>query len=121
MRVMMMHKLIPNAALAGPPSPEVMTEMGRLIEDMTRAGVLVATGGFDPSALGLRLRFEDGKMTVTDGPFAEAKEMIAGFALVEVKSLNEALEWAPRFAKLVGDVEIHVRPLGGPPPNVAAQ
>ncbi len=110
MRVMMMHKMR-KPTPAGPPSPKLMAQMGKLIEDMTKAGVMIATGGFGSHSKGLRLVFDGGKMTVTDGPFTEAKEMIAGFALIEVKSLDEALEWAPRFAGLVGDVEIDVRPL----------
>lgn len=109
MRVMMMHRH--KNGPTRPPSPELFAEMGKLIDDMTKAGVLVATGGFGPDSKAKRLSFESGKMTVTDGPFAEAKEMIAGFALVEVKSIDEALEWAPRFARLVGDVEIDVRTL----------
>lgn len=109
MRVMMMHRHQTGKSPA--PTPELFAEMGKLIDDMTKAGVLVATGGFGPQSEAVRLKFEGGRMTVTDGPFAEAKELIAGFALVEVKSLKEAIEWAPRFAKLVGDVEIDIRTL----------
>jgi hypothetical protein len=109
MRVMMMHR---HKNGAGPqPAPELFAQMGKLIDDMTKAGVLVATGGFGPNSKGVRLSFERGKMRVIDGPFAEAKELIAGFALVEVESLDEAIRWAEPFAKLVGDVEIDVRTL----------
>ena len=108
MRVMMMHR---HKGKSPAPTPELFAEMGKLIDDMTQAGVLVVTGGFGPDSKAKRLSFNNGKMTVTDGPFAEAKEMIAGFALIEVKSIDEALEWAPRFARLVGDVEIDVRTL----------
>jgi hypothetical protein len=110
MRVLMTHRH-KNPAKMRPPSPELFAEMGKLIEDMTKAGILVATGGFGPGSKGVRVAFEGGKMTVIDGPFAEAKEMIAGFALVEVKSLDEAVEWAEPFASLVGDVEIDIRAL----------
>jgi hypothetical protein len=106
----MTHRHKPGAKLA-PHTPELFARMGKLIDDMTKAGVLVATGGFGPASKGVRLSFEGGKMTVLDGPFAEAKEKIAGFALVEVASLEEAIEWADPFARLVGDVEIDVRTL----------
>ncbi len=86
---------------AKPPSPEVMTEMAKLIEDTTRAGVLLATGGLDTKTT--RVRSSGGKLTVTDGPFTETKELTGGFALVDVKSRDEAIEWAKRFRKIVGD------------------
>ena len=110
MRVLMTHRH-KSGAPSVPPSPELFAEMGQLIEDMTKAGVLITTGGFGPASKGVRLKFDGGKMSVIDGPFTEAKEMIAGFALVEVKSIDEAVEWAPRFARLVGDVEIDIRSL----------
>jgi hypothetical protein len=86
-----------------PPSPELMAEMGKLIEDTTKAGVLLATGGLGrPST---HVRSASGKVTVTDGPFTETKELTGGFALIEVKSKEEAIEWAKRFRKIVGDGE----------------
>jgi hypothetical protein len=71
--------------------------------------VLLAAEGVHPSSRGARLSFSGGRRTVTDGPFAEAKELIAGFAVVQVDSKEEAIEWATRFADVIGDVEIEVR------------
>jgi hypothetical protein len=88
---------------AAPPTPEVYAAMGKLIEEMTKAGVLVATGGLDPRAI--RIQSSGGKITVTDGPFAEAKEAIVGFALIDAKSKEEAIEYSRRFWKVVGDGE----------------
>ena len=94
------------------PSPEAMVEMGKLIEDMTRAGVLVATGALQPE--GTRLKFSGGKFTVTDGPFIELKELLAGFAVIQVESLEEAIEWSKRFRKIIGEGESEIVQLFGP-------
>lgn len=85
---------------AGPPPQGLMDAIGKLGEDATKAGVLVETGGLGPSALGARIRFGDGKITVTDGPFSEAKELIGGYAVYETKTKEEALEWCRRFAEI---------------------
>ena len=85
-----------------PPCPEEMTEMGKFIAEMTQAGVLLATGGCLPSALGARVRAAGGKLSVIDGPFTETKEVIAGFAILECKSKDEAIEMARRFLEVVG-------------------
>ncbi|MFF0870051.1 YciI family protein [Nonomuraea sp. NPDC003560] len=82
-------------------------EMGRFIQELTEAGVLLATGGMELG--GTVLRSAGGELTVTDGPFAEAKEMAGGFALVEVGSREEALEVSRRFFAVVGDGECHMR------------
>jgi hypothetical protein len=92
-----------------PPSQEVMTAMDKLIADMTRAGVLLATEGCLPSARGARIRVESGKFIVTDGPFTETKELIAGFCLIQVKSMAEAIEWGKRFLTVVGRGESEIR------------
>jgi hypothetical protein len=81
----------------------LFTEMAKFVEELTAAGVLLATGGLAPGAT--LVTAEDGRITVTDGPFAEAKEVAAGFALVEVASKEEALEIARRFRGIVGDGE----------------
>ena len=99
----------PAAPEGTPPSQEHMAEMGRLIEEMTRAGVLLATEGCLPSSQGARVRHSGGKFTVTDGPFTESKELIAGFALFEVKSKEEAIEWTKRFLKVAGEGESEIR------------
>jgi hypothetical protein len=95
-----------------PPTPEMMEEMGQFIGEAVQAGILVATGALQEK--GTRLRLADGKFTVTDGPFIELKELLAGFAVIEVPSPEEAIEWAKRFRKIVGDGESEIVPLFGP-------
>ncbi|GAA0974503.1 MULTISPECIES: YciI family protein [Nocardiopsidaceae] len=88
------------------------TEMAAFVEELTASGVLLATGGLEPG--GLRLTSAGGEITVTDGPFTEAREVVAGFALVEVRSREEALEVARRFRRIVGDGESVVQQVFGP-------
>jgi len=92
-----------------PPDPELMATMGQFVEAMTKSGVLLATDGLHPSSKAARIRVSEGKVTVTDGPFAEAKEVIASYALIRVNSKEEAIENVTRFLKLVGggDAEIY--------------
>ena len=80
-----------------PPTQEEMDKMGKLIEQEMKAGTLLATEGCLPSALGARVRISGGKLTVTDGPFTEAKEVIAGFWIIQVNSTEEAREWAKKI------------------------
>ena len=109
MRFLVMHKSNEENEAGVPPSPELIENMGKLMEESARAGVLLAAEGVHPSSKGARLSFSGGRRTVTDGPFAEAKELIAGFAVLQVNSKEEAIEWATRFADVIGDVEIEVR------------
>ena len=92
-----------------PPTAEHQAAMGKLIEDMAKSGVLIATDGLLPSSKGSRVRISNGKITVTDGPFTEAKEVIAGYAIIQVKSKAEAIEQAKRFLQVVGEGESEVR------------
>ncbi len=109
-----------DASKAGtPPTPEVYAAMGKLIEEMTKAGVLLATGGLDPRAT--RIRSDGGKITVTDGPFTEAKEAIVGFALIEAKSKEEAIEYSKRFWSVVGDGEGKIHQVFGPQDPIPGQ
>jgi hypothetical protein len=94
-----------------PPPPELMERMGKFMEAITHAGVLISTGGLQPSSRGARVRVADGKVTVIDGPFTESKELIASYALLEAKSLAEAVEWTTRFLKVLGQGECELRPL----------
>jgi hypothetical protein len=94
-----------------PPTPEHMAAMGQLIEEMMKAGVLIGTEGCLPSAKGARIRITDGKFTVTDGPFTETKELVGGFALLEAKSKEEAIEATKKFLDVVGDGECEIRQL----------
>ena len=86
-----------------PPTPELMTDMGAVMEEATKAGVLVATGGLAPTAMGA-------KISLKDGEFTEAKELIGGWALMECRDLEEAVEWAKRFVSVLGEGEVRVRP-----------
>jgi hypothetical protein len=88
------------------PTPETMAEMGAFIAEATQAGVVIATGALMPN--GTRLRLSEGKFTVTDGPFIELKELLAGFAVIKANSLEEAVEWCKRFRKIVGDGESEI-------------
>jgi hypothetical protein len=83
--------------------------MGKLVEDGMKAGWLVATEGCLPSALGARVRMDNGKLSVTDGPFTEAKELVGGFAILQAKSKDEAIQLAKDFLKVVGDGECELR------------
>jgi hypothetical protein len=88
---------------APPPTPETMAEIGRFTQEMVDAGVVVLTGGLVRPTKGLQVRCSGGEFSVTDGPFAETKELIDGFALIEAASKDEAIEHARRFMMLAGD------------------
>jgi hypothetical protein len=93
-----------------PPTQEEMAKMGKLIGEMAQAGVLLATEGCLPSSKGMRLKIDSGgKFTVTDGPFPETKELIAGFAMIQVKTKAEAIEWCKRFLSTAGGGESEIR------------
>ncbi|PVE10066.1 YciI family protein [Streptomyces scopuliridis] len=105
-----------NAPADGP-SPELMRRMGELIEEMTRAGVLLDTAGLTPSAQGVRFRQSGGRLTVTDGPFTEAKEVIGGYAIVQAKDKEQAVEWTRRFVEIHGDefdITVELREIAEP-------
>jgi hypothetical protein len=93
------------------PSQELYDEMGKFIEEATKAGVLVATGGLGPADEGTKVSLKDGKFTVLDGPFTEAKELIGGWALMEVRDKSEAIEWTKRFLSIIGEGESTIRPV----------
>jgi hypothetical protein len=94
-----------------PPTPELMANMGNLIEEMTKAGTLVSTEGCLPTAKGAKVRRSAGKVTVTDGPFSESKEVVGGFAILEAKSKEEAIALTKRFLEVAGDGECELRQL----------
>lgn len=99
------------------PSERLMTEMGKLIEEATREGWLVKTAGLRPTSEGKRVRWNRGKLSTTDGPFTETKEVIGGFAVLEAPSMEAALELTRRFLRVHGDewnVECEVRQMDGP-------
>jgi len=118
MQYMMLYR--PGHDDSAPPSEKEMTEMGKLIDEMMRDGVLIATGGLLPSSTGARVAIDGGKLTVTDGPFAEVKELIGGYAIVEAASKPEAIGRARRFLEVVGRGTCEVRPMFTPPDAGAA-
>jgi hypothetical protein len=92
--------MVKSAESAVPPPMALMAAIGKLGEEAMRAGVMVETGGLLPSAMGARVRLSAGKLTVTDGPFAETKELVGGYAVYDLKSKQEAIDWATRFMQL---------------------
>jgi len=92
------------------PPAEIFEAMNRYNQELVKAGVMLAAEGLTPTSKGARVRFEGGKRTVLDGPFTEAKELIGGFWLLQVKDLDEAVEWVKR-APFDGGVEIQIRPV----------
>jgi len=97
-----------------PPSQEVQEGMGKLVEEGFKAGVLVATGGIAPTSEGALITLKEGEFTVVDGPFAEAKELVGGWALMECRDLAEAVEWSKKYLSVLGDGESRIRPVYGP-------
>jgi hypothetical protein len=91
-----------------------MEKMGTFVEEATKAGVIVATGGIGPTEMGVKVSLNDGQYTVVDGPFTEAKELIGGWALMECRDKDEAVEWSKRFLGVLGHGEVRVRPVFGP-------
>jgi hypothetical protein len=111
MRFISMHSSNASMEAGEPPSAEVMAGMGPLMGEMIEAGVFVAGEGLRPTSHGVRLSFSNGKRTITKGPFVGSNELIDRYLIVRVQSIDEAIEWATRFASGVGDSEIDVRPV----------
>jgi hypothetical protein len=107
MRFMVLVKANEESEAGVMPSEEVLAEMGRYNEELAKAGVMLAGEGLHPSSRGARVRFSGGERTVIDGPFAETKELIAGFWLIQVKSKEEAIEWVKRAP--MEDTELEIR------------
>ena len=113
MRVMVIVKATKNSEAGTMPSEKLLTEMGKFNEELVKAGVMLAGDGLHPSKRGKRLRFAGGRKTVIDGPFAETKELIAGYWIWQVKSIEEAVEWARRCPDPMPgeDAELEIRPV----------
>jgi hypothetical protein len=92
-----------------PPSPDMFAKMGAFVEEATKAGVLLATGGLGPVEEATRVKYADGEFTVLDGPFSEAKELVGGWALMETRDKDEAIEWTKRFLAIAGPGESTIR------------
>ena len=110
MRAMIINKADENTEAGIPPSQELLVGVGNLVDEMAKAGVLLVGEGVQPSSKGARVKVTDGRRTVTDGPFAETKELIGGIMLVQVRSMDEAIEWAARLAEIL-ESEVEVRPV----------
>ena len=114
MRFLSMIRIDENSGVV--PSEQLMRDMGKLMAEMTRDGTLISTAGLRPTAEGVRVRQRAGKQSMVDGPFAETKEVIGGFAILEAGSMKEAIELTQRFLRVHGDewnLECEVRPLDG--------
>ena len=111
MRFMVIVKATPESEKEGAlPDPQLVAEMGKYNEELSKAGVLLALDGLHPTTKGARVRFSGGSRTVVDGPFTEATELIAGFSILQVKSLEEAIEWVKRGPTCcAGDYEVEIR------------
>ncbi len=112
MRVMVLIKANEDSEAGVMPSEQLLTEMGAFNEELVKAGVMLAGDGLKPSSAGARVRFSGSQRTVIDGPFAETKELIAGYWIWQVASLDEAIEWAKRCPNPTGvESEIEIRPI----------
>jgi len=115
MRFLSMIRVNENSGLT--PSERLMNDMGELMKEMSEAGVLLDTAGLRPTAEGVRIRLRHGKLSVTDGPFTESKEIIGGFAMIQAATREEAIDWTSRFLKIHGDewdIECEVRQVEEP-------
>lgn len=110
MRCMVIVKANRDSEAGAMPTERILAEMGRYNEELVKAGIMLAGEGLHPSSKGVRVKFSGSQRTVTDGPFAETKELVAGFWLWQVKSMEEAIEWLKR-APFDGGTEIELRPV----------
>jgi hypothetical protein len=118
MRFLSMVRIDEKTAKA--PTERLMADMGKLMEEMMSAGVLIETAGLRPTSEGVRVRLRGGKLSTVDGPFTETKEVVGGYAILEAKSMEEAIEHTKRFLEVHGDewdLDCEVRQLGGPDPG----
>ncbi len=112
MRVMVLIKADKNSEAGVLPDEELLTEMGKFNEELVKAGIMLEGEGLHPSSKGARVRFSGTKRTVIDGPFAETKELIAGFWIWKVTSLQEAIDWVKRCPNpMEGETEVEIRPI----------
>jgi hypothetical protein len=113
MRVVVLIKANEKTEAGVMPSEKLLTEMGKYNEELVKAGVMLAGEGLHPSSKGARVKYSKGKLTVTDGPFTEAKELVCGFWIWKVKTLEEAIEWAKRIPNPDNEEEgeVEIRPV----------
>jgi hypothetical protein len=111
LRCLLLHKADADSEAGRPIGKAAASALARVTDEMTKAGVLLTAERFQPSSKGARMKVTAKRATVVDGPFAESKELIAGFVLLEVPSIQRACEWGTRFADVIGDVELDILPL----------
>ena len=113
MRFMIMGMATQESETGAPPTPEAIAAMQKYNEELVKAGILLAAEGLTASSKGVRVKFSGDKRTVIDGPFAETKELVAGFSIIQVKSLEEAIEWVKRAPNLApnGETQVEIRKL----------
>ena len=112
MKVLVMVKATKDSEAGAPPDEKLLTAMGKFNDELVKAGVLLAADGLHPSSKGKRVHFSGPKRTVIDGPFAETKELVAGFWIWQVRSIEEAVEWVKRCPNpMPGDSDIEIRPI----------
>jgi len=109
MRFMMLYKPAQDAAEGFPPSKEYLAKMEKLIDDAKKSGELIATEGLQPMSKGARVKLSGRKLTVIDGPFIETKELVGGFAILQLKSKDDAIESAKRFLEVAGEGVVEIR------------
>ena len=126
MRFMMLVKATKDSEAGLPPNPELMAAIGKLAEEATKRGQMVDAGGLLPTSQAARVRVAKGKTSVTDGPFAETKELVGGYAVFDLKSKEEAVEMGRRFLQIHADIlgpsyegELEIRPMFSAPPDAA--
>ncbi len=124
MQFMMIVKATKNSEAGCAPNPELMAAISKMAEEATKRGVMVGAGGLQPSSKGARIRVTGGKTSLIDGPFAETKELVGGYAIFDLKSKEEAVEMGKRFMQVHADIlgpsyegELEIRPLMEQPPN----
>jgi hypothetical protein len=128
MRVLGLLRADESSERGDPPSVELMERMGQFIEEAAKAGVVLDTNGLKPSSEGKRVTYANGVVTVTDGPFAETKELTASYALMQFDTWDDAVRWTTRFLEVLGEGQVELRPIFEPtdfgtdifPPEAAA-
>src|SRR5262245_20983070 len=111
MRILGIMRADESSERGDPPSQQLLEDVGTFMEEVSRAGVLLGADGLLPTSHGKRIKLEGGKVSVIDGPFTESKELIASYALFQVKTMEEAVEWTTRFLKVIGGGECELRPI----------
>jgi hypothetical protein len=111
MKVLGMLRADASSEAGAPPSKDLLERMGAFVEEVTNAGVILASDGLRPTKYGKRVQLKDGKFSVVDGPFTESKELVASYALFQVNSMEEAVKWTKRFLEVLGQGQCELRPI----------